>query len=155
MSKPSSLRTGSVDEGRRLRGEQFLDSVFGPGMGARHTRFVEHLDDEGLRDVLYGYHCVEADTSRLSVVENYLIGMSVLCAVRSYAPAGMFAKTLRQLGVPREKILAATSRLAMWVGGIPAAEAAAHIQRALREWDERGLQSMAAWFPEAPLREVG
>jgi enoyl-[acyl-carrier protein] reductase I len=117
------------------RGEAFLDQIFGEGMGARHTRFLDHVEDTALRDVLHGCHVLESDDTHLSTAENYLLGMTVCCALRSYAPAGMFAKTLRQLGVPREKILAAVTRLSLWVGPVPAAEAAAHMQRALREWD--------------------
>lgn len=137
-----------MDEVRR--GEAFLDRVFGPGMGARHSRFLQHLEDPELRRLLHACHALEGDEAHLSPAENYLIGMSVSCATRNYGPAGMFAKTLRQLGVPREKILAAVTRLSIWIGPVPAAEAAAHVQRALREWEEHGIASMAAWFPEEP-----
>ncbi|HEY0194660.1 MAG TPA: hypothetical protein VGC42_26290 [Kofleriaceae bacterium] len=133
----------------RARSERYLDELFGPGAGARHAAFVDRLDHPALRETLHAYHVLESDTTWLSVTENYLIGMTVLCAQRSYAPAGMFAKTLLHLGTPREKIMEAIARLAMWVGGIAAAEAAAHIQKALGEYEQRGLASMDAWFPAA------
>ena len=75
--------------------------------------------------------------------------MVVLCAQRAFGPAAMFAKTLLHLGVAREKLLEAIARLAMWVGGIAAAEAAAHIQKAIGEYEQRGLASLDAWFPPA------
>jgi hypothetical protein len=37
----------------------------------------------------------------------------------------------------------------MWVGGITAAEAAAHIQKAIGEYERCGLASLDAWFPAA------
>lgn len=126
----------------------YLDRVFGEGAGDRHTRFLDRLENRALRDVLHGYHVMEADEQHLSIEENYLLGMCVLLATRSYGPAAMFAKTLRHRGVAREKILEAVARMSMWIGGVPAAEAAGHVQRALREWDESGLASMVAWFPE-------
>ncbi len=130
------------------RGEIFLDRMFGAGMGERHTRFLDHLEDEDLQDALHACHVLEGDETWISASENYLLAMCVMCTTRNYAPAGMFAKTLRKLGVPREKILAAVTRMSMWIGPVPAAEAASHIQRALREWDEKGMASMAAWLPE-------
>jgi hypothetical protein len=136
-----------MDDELIARSEAYLDQLFGPGAGQRHSRFLEHLDSPALRETLHRYHVLEADTTFLSVTENYLLGMVVLCAVRSYASAGMFARTLLHLGTPREKLLEAVTRLSMWVGGIPAAEAAAHIQRAIRDWDERGPASLEGWFP--------
>jgi hypothetical protein len=127
--------------------EQYLDRLFGEGAGEKHSRFLGHLESEELQRVLHGYHVLESDTRHVSPEENYLIGMCVLLAVRAYGPAAMFAKTLRHLGVPREKIVEAVTRTSMWIGGIPAAEGAAVIQRALREWDEKGFASLAAWFP--------
>jgi hypothetical protein len=70
-------------------------------------------------------------------------------ATRCYGPASMFAKTLRHRGVPGTKILEVVGRLAMWTGPVPAAEAAGHIQRALREYDGEGAASTDAWFPGA------
>ncbi len=137
------------------RSEAYLDGLFGPGAGGRHTRFLEHLDDEALREALHRCHVMEADVSVLSVEENYLLGLCVLAALRSYGPAAMFAKTLAHLGVPRAKILAAVSRLSMWVGPIQAAEAAAEIQRAIREFERHGLDSLKAWFPSAPEDKHG
>jgi alkylhydroperoxidase/carboxymuconolactone decarboxylase family protein YurZ len=102
--------------------------------------------------MLHSYHVLEADTRHLSVEDNYLLGMVVLCALRNYGPAGMFAKTLVHLGVPRDRLLEATARLAMWVGAIAAAEAAAHIQKAIREYEQHGLAALAAWFPAAEPR---
>lgn len=127
----------------------YLDRLFGPGMGAKHARFLDRIENRALRDVLHGYHAMEGDAEHLSVEENYLLGMCVLLAMHHYAPATMFAKTLRHLGVPKEKILEAVARMSMWIGGVPAADAAAHVQKALREWDEKGLESMKAWFPDA------
>ena len=112
----------------------------------------DDLPDEAapLREAMHRCHVLEADTSWLSVEENYLLGMVVLCATRSYGPAAMFAKTLRHRGTPREKIVEATARLTMWIGPIAAAEASALIQRALRDYDERGMGSLEAWFPPRP-----
>jgi NAD(P)-dependent dehydrogenase (short-subunit alcohol dehydrogenase family) len=125
--------------------------VFGAGAGARHSAFIERLDHPALRDALHGYHVLESDTRHLSVTENYMLGMVVLCAQRSFGPAAMFAKTLLHLGVPRAKLLEAVARLAMWIGGIPAAEAAAHIQKAIADYEQRGLASLEAWFPPAAV----
>lgn len=132
----------------RARSERYLDELFGAGAGARHAAFIDRLAHPSLRDTLHAYHVLESDTQHLSVAENYLIGMTVLCAQRNFGPAAMFAKTLRHLGVPREKLLEAIARLSMWVGGITAAEAAAHIQKAIGEYEQRGVASLEAWFPE-------
>lgn len=131
----------------RQRSERYLDELFGEGAGAKHSAFIDRLAHPALREALHGYHVLESDTRHLSVEENYLLGMTVLCAQRNYGPAAMFAKTLRHLGVSPDKLLEATARLAMWVGGIAAAEAAAHIQKAIGEYDQRGLASLEAWFP--------
>jgi alkylhydroperoxidase/carboxymuconolactone decarboxylase family protein YurZ len=138
-----------TDDDTRARSLRYLDELFGAGMGARHAAFVDRLAHPALRDTLHAYHALEADTRHLSVEENYLIGMAVLLAQRAYAPAAMFAKTLLHTGTPREKIVEVTARLAMWVGGVPAAEAAAHVQAALRDYEQRGLASLEAWFPPA------
>lgn len=127
--------------------ERYLDSVFGPGFGGRHSAFLARIENPSLRGELHRYHLREADESQLTIEENYLLGMCVLCATRSYGPAAMFAKTLRHRGVGREKILEAVARLSMWVGGIAAAEATAHIQQALKHYDAEGLASLDAWFP--------
>jgi hypothetical protein len=129
------------------RSERYLDGLFGEGAGRRHAAFVDRLASPALRETLHRYHVLEADTRHLSVEENYLLGMVVLCAQRAYAPAGMFAKTLLHLGVPRDKLVEAIARLSMWVGGIVAAEAAAHMQKAMREYETRGFASLEAWFP--------
>lgn len=134
---------------RQRQSERYLDELFGAGAGARHTAFIDRLDHPALRDTLHGYHVLESDTRHLSVAENYLLGMVVLCAQRNFGPAAMFAKTLVHLGVPRDKLLEATARLAMWIGGIAAAEAAAHIQKAIGDYEQRGLASLDAWFPPA------
>jgi alkylhydroperoxidase/carboxymuconolactone decarboxylase family protein YurZ len=136
------------DELKR-RSERYLDELFGAGAGARHSAFVDRLEHPALRDTLHGYHVLEADTRHLSVEDNYLLGMVVLCALRNYGPAAMFAKTLVHLGVARERLLEATARLAMCVGGIAAAEAAAHVQKAIREYEQHGIDALAAWFPPA------
>ena len=131
------------------RSERYLDELFGPGAGARHTAFLARLEPPALRDTLHGYHVLESDTRYLSIAENYLLGMTVLCAQRAWGPAAMFAKTLLHLGEPRGKLLEAIARLAMWVGGIAAAEAAGHIQKAIADYEQRGAASLEAWFPEA------
>jgi hypothetical protein len=87
------------------RSERYLDEVFGEGAGRKHAAFIDRLASPVLRETLHQYHVIEADTRWLSLEENYLIGMSVLCAQRAYAPASMFAKTLVHLGVAPEKIL--------------------------------------------------
>jgi alkylhydroperoxidase/carboxymuconolactone decarboxylase family protein YurZ len=135
----------------KQRSERYLDELFGDGAGARHSAFIDRLEHPALRDMLHRYHVLEADTRHLSVEDNYLLGMVVLCALRSYGPVAMFAKTLVHLGVARERLLEATARLAMWVGGIAAAEAAAHVQKAIREYEQHGLASLGAWFPPAEL----
>jgi len=133
----------------------YLDDLFGAGAGARHAAFIDRLEHPVLRDTLHSYHVLESDTRYLSVTENYLLGMVVLCAQRNYATAAMFAKTLLHLGVARGKLIEATARLAMWVGGIQAAEAAAHVQKAIGEYEHRGIASLEAWFPpEPPHRRI-
>lgn len=134
------------------RSEAYLDQIFGAGAGQRHSAFVDRLAHPVLRDTLHGYHVLESDTRYLSIAENYLLGMTVLCAQRNFGPAAMFAKTLMHLGEPREKILEAIARLSMWVGGIAAAEAAAHIQKAIREYEKQGVASLEAWFPGEQAR---
>ena len=141
MAKPDDLTARSVD---------YLDELFGAGAGARHSVFIDRLEHPALRETLHAYHVLESDTQYLSVAENYLLGMVVLCAQRNYGPAAMFAKTLLHLDVPRGQLLEATARLTMWVGGIAAAEAAAHIQKAIGEYEQRGMASLDAWFPPAP-----
>jgi alkylhydroperoxidase/carboxymuconolactone decarboxylase family protein YurZ len=128
--------------------EGYVDSLFGEGQGKKHSQFLGGIENDALRETIHRYHALEADTTHLSLEENYLLGMCVLCVTKTWGPAAMFAKTLRHIGVPREKILEAVGRLAMWIGGIQAAEATAHVQKALREFDEKGAESLAAWFPE-------
>ena len=130
------------------RSERYLDELFGPGAGARHTAFLDRIEHPALRDALHGYHVLESDTRYLSIADNYLLGMTVLCAQRAWVPAAMFAKTLLHLGEPRGKLLEAIARLSMWIGGIPAAEAAAHIQKAIADYEQRGAASLEAWFPQ-------
>lgn len=133
------------DETRSLA---YLDRLFGPGRGARHAAFLEHLGHGGLIDTLHRYHALEDDETWLSVEENYLLGMVVLCAQGRYGPAAMFAKTLRHLGTPEERVLEAVRRLEMWVGGIHAAEALGLMRRASRQYTKHGLASLDDWFPE-------
>ena len=64
----------------------------------------------------------------------------------------LFAKTLLHLGVSPEKLLESVARLAMWVGGLPAADASFAIQKAIREYQQEGLGSLAVWFPEKRTR---
>jgi alkylhydroperoxidase/carboxymuconolactone decarboxylase family protein YurZ len=134
------------------KSREYLDGLFGERAGEKHSRFVDKLESPALRDMLHQAHVLESDTRHLSVEENYLLGLVVLCTQRAFAPAAMFAKTLLHLGAPKEKIIEAITRLAMWVGPLHAAEAAAHIQKALREYEAQGLASMAAWFPEETKR---
>lgn len=128
--------------------EQYVDRIFGPGMGRRHLRFLQRLRNAALRETILRYHSVEADERWLSIEENYLLGTCVLCATGNLDTAAMFAKTLCHLKVPEEKILEAVGRLAMWVGGLAAAEATLRIQRALSEYRRQGVDSLAVWFPE-------
>ncbi|MFT4974190.1 MAG: hypothetical protein ACI8S6_000072 [Myxococcota bacterium] len=148
MSRDPAAREG-LDPEVVAQSEAALDGLFGPGAGAAHSRFLEHLDSNTLQETLHRYHAMECDETHLSVEENYLIGMCVMCASRAFGPAAMFAKTLMHIGTPREKILEAVTRLSMWVGGVQAAEAAAHVQRAIRQYERTGLASMEAWFPPA------
>lgn len=148
----TEVTTDTADEALIERSQAYLDELFGPGAGARHTAFIDRLAHPVLRETLHSYHVLEADTTHLSVAENYLIGMVVLCAQRNFGPAAMFAKTLLHLGEPKAKLIEATARLAMWVGGIAAAEAAAHIQKAIGEYEQRGLASLEAWFPTTEVR---
>ena len=131
----------------RAASEAYLDALFGPGAGLRHSRFLEQVEHPGLRESLHRCHQTEADTRMLSVEENYLIGMCVLYALHSFGPAGMFARTLLHLGVDREKLLEAVARLAMWTGPVPAAVAAGHLQRAADDYARHGIASLDAWFP--------
>lgn len=126
----------------------YLDRLFGPGMGARHAAFLEHLGHAGLIETLHRYHALEDDEAWITVEENYLIGMCVLCSQGRYGPAAMFAKTLRHLGTPEARVLEAVRRLEMWTGGIAAAEAMGLMRRACRQYDRDGLGSMADWFPD-------
>ncbi|HEX7839840.1 MAG TPA: hypothetical protein VF469_20330 [Kofleriaceae bacterium] len=139
--------------GLQARAERLLDELFGAGAGARHSAVLDRIEHPALRGTLHSYHVLASDTRHLSIAENYLLGMTVLCAQRNWEPAAMFAKALCHLGVPRAKLLEAVARLAMWVGGITAAEAAGHIQRAIADYEQRGLAALDAWFPPAePVR---
>ena len=135
------------------RSEAYIDGMFGPGAGKKHSRFIDRIENETLRETLHQYHVIESRTEHLSIEENYLLGMTVLYATRRFGVAGMFARTLLHLGVPREKLLEAVARLTMWVGGISAAEAAGHLHGALRDYEKNGAASMKAWFPEEPSDE--
>jgi hypothetical protein len=137
MSKPDHVRDT----------EAYVESIFGAGTGEAHVRFLERIENPALREMIHRYHALEADTSQLSLEENYLIGMCVLCAQRDYQAAGLFAKTLLCLGARKEKLLAATGRLAMWIGGLPAVDASFVIQKAIREFEKEGLASLGVWFP--------
>lgn len=149
----SRVEGAIIEDDLIARSQAYLDQLFGPGAGLRHTAFLDHLSSGTLRDTLHGYHLMEADTRYLSVEENYLIGMCVLSATGSHATAAMFAKTLLQLGVAPEKILTAVDRLSMWIGGVRAAEVAARVQTAIAHYERSGVQSLQEWFPppgEAP-----
>ena len=108
---------------------------------------LEFIDGVTLREMIHRYHSLEANTSELTLPENYLIGMCVLLSQRDYTAASLFAKTLLQLGVRKEKLLEATARLAMWIGGLPTVDASFAIQKAIREYEKEGLGSLAVWFP--------
>lgn len=132
--------------------EAYVDAIFGAGTGEAHVRFLERIQNPALRELIHRYHSLEADTSQLSLQENYLIGMCVLCSQRDYVAAALFAKTLLHLGVSPEKLLESVARLAMWVGGLPAADASFAIQKAIREYQQEGLGALAVWFPEERKR---
>lgn len=136
------------EDARIRRTIAFVDKLFGQGMGARHVRFLERVENDALRNAIHDYHAIEADTSWLSIEENYLLGLCTLCAIRNFDTAAMFAKTLMHLDVPKQRILEATARLSMWVGGLAAADASFVVQRAIREYESKGLESMAVWFPK-------
>jgi hypothetical protein len=138
MSKPQHIRDS----------EAYVESIFGPGSGEAHGRFLDRIQNPALREMIHRYHALEADTSQLSRQENYLIGMCVLCSQRDYSAAALFAKTLLHLGVSKEKLLEAVGRLSMWVGGLPAVDASFAIQKAIREYEQEGLGALAVWFPE-------
>jgi hypothetical protein len=148
---PSSSipRSGSgTPEGAARATEDYVERIFGPGSGRKHVRFLERIASDSLRGLVHGYHVLEADTRFISLEENYLIGMCVLLSTRGHTTAAMFAKTLLHLGTPKEKLLEATTRLAMWIGGLPAVEAAFVVQAAIREYERDGVKSLSAWFPE-------
>jgi hypothetical protein len=128
--------------------EAYVESIFGPGTGEPHVRFLEKIENPALREMIHRYHALEADTSELSLQENYLLGMCVLLAQRDYQAASLFAKTLLSLGVRKQKLLEACARLAMWVGGLPAVDGTFVIQRAIREYERDGLASLDVWFPK-------
>ena len=142
MSKPEHL----------TETETYVESIFGPGTGEAHVRFLERIQNPALREMIHRYHSLEANTSELSLHENYLIGMCVLCAQRDYQTAALFAKTLLHLGMRKEKLLEACARLAMWVGGLPAVDASFTIQKAIREYEREGLGSLGVWFTKEPAK---
>jgi hypothetical protein len=130
---------------------RYVDGIFGSGTGERHVTFLDRLENEALREAVHRCHAMEADTTHLSLEENYLLGMSVLAALRSYGTAAMFAKVLLHLGSSRAKISAAVGRLSMWVGPLPSAEAALIVQRAMDEYEREGIGSLGAWFPDLEI----
>jgi hypothetical protein len=132
--------------------EAYVESIFGPGTGEPHVRFLERIENPALREMIHRYHTLESDTAELSLQENYLLGMCVLLSQRDYQAASLFAKTLLHLGVRKQKLLEACARLAMWVGGLPAVDASFTIQKAIREFERDGLGSLAVWFPPKPSR---
>jgi len=142
----------SNDDDPRAQTERYVDGLFGPGGGERHLRFLERIAHPGLREMVLRYHGLEADTAHLSLEENYLIGLAVLCALGRFDTAAMFAKTLLHLGTPKEKLLEAGARLAMWIGGLPAVEASFRIQKAIAEYERDGLGSLSVWLPDEEKR---
>ena len=141
MSEEQAKRT------RRQASEAYVDELIAPGMGARHSRFLARLGNPKLAETMHDYHLLEAQTEQLSIEENYLVGMAVLYATRSHGTAGMFAKTLLHRGVEADKLREVMVRLSMWIGGIPAAEAAGKLEAAILDYEARGLDSMSPWFP--------
>jgi alkylhydroperoxidase/carboxymuconolactone decarboxylase family protein YurZ len=128
--------------------EAYVESIFGPGTGEAHVRFLERIQNPALREMIHRYHSLESDTSELSLQENYLLGMCVLLAQRDHQAAALFAKTLLHLGVRKQKLLEAAARLSMWIGGLPAVDASFVVQKAIREYEQEGLASLGVWFPE-------
>jgi hypothetical protein len=128
--------------------ERYVDDIFGPGTGAKHLGFLDGIANAALREQVLRYHVLESDTSELSREENYLVGMCVLCATKNFTTVGMFAKTLLHLGVRKQKLLEATARLGMWIGGLPAVEATFVVQKAIREYERDGFESLRVWFPD-------
>jgi hypothetical protein len=61
-----------------------LDHCSGPAQGP-YSAFIDRLEHPVLRETLHAYR-PESDTQHLSVAENYLLGMVVLCAQRNYGP---------------------------------------------------------------------
>jgi hypothetical protein len=144
MEKPDYIETT----------ERYVDEIFGPGAGAKHLEFLDKIANRALREQVQRYHVLESDTSELSREENYLLGMCVLCATKNFGTVALFAKTLLHLGVRKQKLLEATARLSMWIGGLPAVEATFVVQKAIREYEREGLESLRVWFPE-PAPAVG
>jgi hypothetical protein len=142
MSKPPHI----------VETEAYVESIFGPGTGEPHVDFLERIQNPALREMIHRYHALEADTSELSLHENYLLGMCVLLSQRDYQTAALFAKTLLHLGMRKQKLLEACARLAMWIGGLPAVEASFAIQKAIREFEREGLGSLEVWFPKRAPR---
>lgn len=132
--------------------ERYVDGIFGEGAGRRHVAFLDRIEHDGLREMIHRYHALESDTSRLSLEENYLIGLCVLSALGRHETAAMFAKTLLHLGTPKEKLFEAVARLSMWVGGLPAVDTMFRVQRAVSDYEREGLGSLAAWLPETRER---
>ena len=126
--------------------DAYVESIFGAGTGEPHVRFLERIQNPALREMIHRYHSLEANTSQLSLQENYLIGMCVLLGQRDHQTAALFAKTLLHLGMRKEKLLEACARLAMWIGGLPAVDASFTIQKAIREYEQEGLGSLGVWF---------
>lgn len=133
---------------------RYVDGIFGPGFGARHVAFLDRIQNEALREAVHRCHATEGDTTRVSLEENYLLGMCVLGALRSYGTAAMFAKVLLHLGSSREKILEAVGRLSMWIGPLAATEVTFVIQRAIKEYDSEGLAALDPWFPPAEVDAI-
>jgi hypothetical protein len=131
---------------------RYVDGLFGPGAGERHVAFLDQIQNDALREAVHRCHEIESATARISLEENYLLGMCVLAALRSYATAAMFAKVLRHLGTPREKIQEALGRLSMWIGPLPAAEASLVVQRAIDHYESEGFGSLGAWFPNVTAK---
>ena len=47
-----------MDDELLRQSEGYLDAIFGPGAGAKHSQFLEHIANDGLREALHRGHLV-------------------------------------------------------------------------------------------------
>lgn len=131
--------------------EEFLDRLFGSGMGKRHRAHVARAasGDKFLASMDL-YHLMTADTRVLSLELHYLLGVCVFFAMGINGTGMGFAKILLNLGVSPDKIREAVSRLHVWAGRFAASESLAYLERAIADFEERGLASLPWFAPEEP-----